>query len=175
MNDLGNLANIDEITGAIIVVGSLIFAILQMRQTRRQRRELAAIEMFCFFGNPKFTAACKRILRLPEGLSADDIQNNDSGLEDSALRTSATLESIDVMTCKRIVPFVVVKNLIGTSGPALCGKLQTWVTMVREEQQADTVFVWFQWLAERLKQEEHPDPADIAYKSWLPSNVTREF
>ncbi|MGI9204126.1 MAG: DUF4760 domain-containing protein [Woeseiaceae bacterium] len=177
MNDLGKLANIAEILGAIIVVGGLIFAVLQMRQTRQQRRELAAIELFRFFGNPKFTAAYKRILRLPEGLSADDIQNNDSGLEDAAMLISATLESIGVMTFQRIVPFVVVKNLIGTSGPALWSKLEPWVSMLREEQGADTVFEWFQWLADRLKQEEHADsdPAYVAHKAWVPSNVSQEF
>lgn len=177
MNDLGKFANIAEIIGAIIVVGGLIFAVLQMRQTRQQRRELAAIELFRFFGNPKFTAAYKRVLRLPDGLSADDIQNNDTGLEDSAMLISATLESIGVMTFQRIVPFVVVKNLIGTSGPSLWSKLEPWVTMLREEQGADTVFEWFQWLAERLEQEEHadPEPAYTAHKAWLPSNISQDF
>lgn len=177
MNDLGKFANIAEIIGAIIVVGGLIFAVLQMRQTRQQRRELAAIELFRFFGNPKFTAAYKRILRLPDGLSAKDIEKNDTGLEDAAMLISATLESIGVMTYQRIVPFVIVRNLIGTSGPALWGKLEPWVTMLREEQRADTVFEWFQWLAERLEQEEHSDsePAYTAHKSWLPSNITHEL
>lgn len=177
MNDLGKLANIAEIVGAIIVVGGLMFAVLQMRQTRQQRRELAAIELFRFFGNPKFTAAYKRILRLPAGLTADDIQKNDTGLEDAAMLISATLESIGVMTFQRIVPFVVVKNLIGTSGPALWTKLEPWVTMLRQEQGADTVFEWFQWLAERLDQEEHMDPlpAYVAHKRWQPSNISQEF
>lgn len=177
MNDLGKLANIAEIIGAIIVVGGLMFAVLQMRQTRQQRRELAAIELFRFFGNPKFTAAYKRILRLPAGLSADDIQNNDTGLEDAAMLISATLESIGVMTFQRIVPFVVVKNLIGTSGQTLWSKLEPWVTMLRQEQGEDTVFEWFQWLAERLEQEEHNDPlpAYIAHKKWQPSNTSQEL
>ena len=85
MNDLANIANVAEIIGAIIVVGGLIFAVLQMRQTRQQRREMAAIELFRFFGHPKFTAAYKRVLRLPEGISADDIQGNGSSLEESAM------------------------------------------------------------------------------------------
>jgi hypothetical protein len=177
MNDLASLANIAEILGAIIVVGGLIFAILQMRQTRQQRRELAAIELFRFFGNPQFTAAYKRILRLHEGLSADDIQGNGSELEEAAMLISATMESIGVMTFQRIVPFVVVNNLIGTSGPALWRKLSPWIELLRKEQEAESVFEWFQWLAERLEQHQSSDPAPAytAHKGWLPSNITSEI
>ena len=177
MSDLASLANIAEILGAIIVVGGLIFAVLQMRQTRQQRRELAAIELFRFFGNPQFTAAYKRILRLPEGLGADDIQGKDTDLEEAAMLISATLESIGVMTYQRIVPFVVVNNLIGTSGPALWRKLSPWIELLREEQEAQSVFEWFQWLAERLEQHQPSDPAPayVAHKAWMPSNLTSEI
>lgn len=177
MNNLASLANIAEILGAIIVVGGLMFAVLQMRQTRQQRRELAAIELFRFFGNPQFTAAYKRILRLPEGLSADDIQDNDTDLEEAAMLISATMESIGVMTYQRIVPFVVVNNLIGTSGPALWRKLSPWIALLREEQEADSMFEWFQWLADRLEQHQclESEPAYVACKSWMPSNLTSEI
>lgn len=177
MNDLSYMANIAEIIGATIVVGGLIFAVLQMRQTRQQRRELAAIEMFRFFGNPQFTAAYKRILRLPEGLSADDIQGNGSELEDSAMLICATMESIGVMTYQRIVPFLVVSNLMGTSCPALWRKLSPWVEMLRDEQDSPLVFEWFQWLADRLEQinVQDSDPAYVAHKSWVPANLTSQF
>lgn len=177
MSDLANLANVAEIIGAIIVVGGLIFAVLQMRQTRQQRRELAAIELFRFFGNPQFTAAYKRILRLPEGLDANDIQDRETDIEEAAMLISATMESIGVMTYQRIVPFVVVSNLIGTSAPALWGKLEPWISLLREEQRAPSVFEWFQWLAERLEQGQSadPEPAYLAHKSWLPSNLTPQI
>ena len=93
MNDLTKLANIAEIVGALIVVGGLFFALMQMRQIRQQRRELAAIEMFRFFGNPDFTRAYKTILRLPDGMSAADIRSEDPALEErlgeASFRTDA--------------------------------------------------------------------------------------
>ena len=177
MNDLANLANVAEIIGAIIVVGGLIFAVLQMRQTRQQRRELAAIELFRFFGNPEFTAAYKRILRLPEGQSADDIQNSDDDLEQAAMIICGTMESIGVMTFQRIVPFMVVYNLIGASCPALWRKLAPWVEMLRDEQKEPAVFEWFQWLADRLEHSHSLDeePAYVAHKQWLPANLTNQI
>lgn len=177
MENLSTLANIAEIVGAIIVVGGLIFAVLQMRQTRQQRRELAAIELFRFFGNPKFTAAYKRILRLEEGLSAADIEHDTNDLEEAAMLISATMENIGVMTFQRIVPYMVVYNLIGASCPALWRKLAPWVQMLREEQNEPAVFEWFQWLAERLDDNDAPDaePAYVSHKAWEPANLNNQL
>jgi hypothetical protein len=115
MNDLSTLANMAEILGVIIVVGGLFFAVLQMRQIRQQRRELAAIELFRFFGNPRFTRAYQLLLHLPDGLATDDTRTKQKDLEDAAMLVSSTMENIGVMTFQRIVPFVIVNNLIGSS------------------------------------------------------------
>ena len=173
MNDLSKLANIAEIVGVLIVVGGLYFALLQMRQIRQQRRELAAIELFRFFGNPDFTRAYKMVLRLPDGLSAEDIRNEDPALEDAAVLISATMENIGVMTYQRIVPFVVVNNLMGGTTPILWRKLEGWATAVREEQASSEAFEWFQWLSERLEQYAclEPDPAYVSHKDWMPSHL----
>lgn len=177
MNDLTKLANIAEIIGAIIVVGGLIFAVLQMRQTRQQRRELAAIELFRFFGNPQFATAYKQVLRMSDALSAADIENDVAELEEAAMLISTTMESIGVMTFQRIVPFVVVKNLMGSSVPELWRKLAPWIRMLRQEQNSPGLFEWFQWLVERIEQDPSlaDDPAYIAHKSWIPSNMTNQI
>lgn len=177
MNDLTKLANIAEIVGALIVVGGLIFAVLQMRQTRQQRRELAAIELFRFFGNPQFATAYKQVLRMSDGLTAADIENDATELDEAAMLISTTMESIGVMTFQRIVPFVVVNNLIGSSVPELWRKLVPWISMLREEQDSPALFEWFQWLAERIEQDPsiREDPAYIAHKSWIPSNMTNQI
>lgn len=173
MNDLAKLANIAEIVGALIVIGGLFFALMQMRQIRQQRRELAAIEMFRFFGNPHFTAAYKMILRLPDDMSVDDIRNSDPELEDAAVLISATMENIGVMTYQRIVPFIVVNNLMGASTPLLWRKLKDWTRALREEQGSEEAFEWFQWLAERLEeyQKHDPEPAYVAHKDWMPLHL----
>ncbi len=84
MTELSTLANRAEILGVIIVVGGLFFAVLQIRQFKQQRRELAAIELFRFFGNPKFTQAYQIVLHLPDGMSAEEIRTQQPNLEDAA-------------------------------------------------------------------------------------------
>ncbi|NIW35420.1 MAG: hypothetical protein GWN32_02370 [Gemmatimonadetes bacterium] len=37
MNDLATLANLAEILGAIVVIGGVVFAVIQIRLFRRQR------------------------------------------------------------------------------------------------------------------------------------------
>ena len=177
MNNLSTLANLAEILGVIIVVGGLFFAIMQMRQTRQQRRELAAIELFRFFGNPKFTEAYQMVLHLPDGLSAADIRTKQASLEDAAMLISSTMENIGVMTFQRIVPFVIVNNLIGSSVIILWRKLERWATALRDELGDEAAFEWFQWLAERLEhyQPRDPHPAYEAHKDWMPAHLRHEL
>jgi hypothetical protein len=177
MNDLSRLANIAEIIGALIVIGGLFFAILQMRHLRQQRRELAAIELFRFFGNPNFADAYRTILQLPDGMSAEDIRNHEGYTREAAMLISTTMENIGVMTYQRIVPFAVVSNLIGVSTIVLWRKLENWVQAIRDDLDQPAAFEWFQWLADRLEQHAVAPaaPAYEAYRDWQPSNVTQEF
>lgn len=177
MTDLSRLADMAEILGAIVVVGGVAFAVIQMRSLRQQRRELAAIELFRSFGNANFSKAYETILALPEGLSRSEINSRETTVRSSAMLICTTLESVGVMTYQRIVPFLVVRNLIGSSSVLLWKRLQNWVTELREELDDPEAFEWFQWLAEKL--EEYPDPgqrpAYEAHKAWAPTRLSSEL
>jgi len=176
MNDLSRLADMAEILGALVVIGGLIFAVMQMRNIRQQRREMAAIELFRFFGNADFNMAYEKVMKLPDGLSNEEIEVRHPGLEHCAMLICTTMENIGVMTYRRIVPFLVVDNLIGSSTVILWQKLERWVHDLREELGSEYAFEWFQWLAERLDElDEHGQPAHLAHKSWRPTRITREI
>lgn len=177
MNDLSRLADMAEILGALVVIGGLIFAMMQMRNIRQQRRELAAIELFRFFGNPEFNTAYEKVMKLPDGLSAAEIEVRHPGLEHCAMLVCTTMENIGVMTYQRIVPYLVVSNLMGSSTILLWRKLEHWVSDLREELGMSDAFEWFQWLAERLEELRDPDeePAFVTHKSWKPSRITSEI
>ncbi|TDJ10723.1 MAG: hypothetical protein E2O63_05360 [Gammaproteobacteria bacterium] len=176
MTQLSVLANVAEILGVLIVIGGVFFAMLQMRQIRQQRRELAAIELFRFFASPKFTEAYRTILHLPDGMSAEDIRMNEAKIENAAMLISTTMENIGVMTFQRIVPFLVVSNLVGTSVIILWRKLEDWVIALRVEIDSPNGFEWFQWLAERLEQYQPAGtkPAYEAFETWAPIRLTQD-
>ena len=177
MSNLSAVANMAEILGVIIVVGGLFFAVLQVRLIKQQRRELAAIELFRFFGNPAFARAYQTILHLPDGMSAAEMRSERSDLDDAAMLISTTMENIGVMTFQRIVPFVVVNNLIGTSTPLLWRKLERWATDLRGELAEETAFEWFQWLAERLDNYNAGGAvaAYSAHAEWMPLHLRQEL
>ncbi len=170
------LANIAEIVGATIVIVGLVFAVLQMRQIRQQRRELAAIELFRFYGNPRFTRAFNRVLHMPDGMTAEELRRDDNGLEDAAMLISSTMENIGVMTHQRIVPFTVVNHLIGASAIILWNKLRPWTDTLREETDNNFIFEWFQWLVGQLDQFDDEDqrPAYEAFSAWIPQHMLKE-
>ncbi|MEX2497068.1 MAG: hypothetical protein WD448_13315 [Woeseia sp.] len=178
MTDLSMLANMAEIIGVVIVIGGLLFAMLQTRQFRQQRREMAAIELLRFFGSPRFAEAYLAILQMPDNMSAGDVRSADAELEKSAMLIGTTMENIGVMTFQRIVPFMVVNNLVGSSAVILWRKLEPWISTLRAEMGEPYAFEWFQWLAERLDDEDHagdPRPAYEAHRKWKPARLSREL
>lgn len=177
MDDLSRLANVAEIIGAAIVIGGIFFALLQMRHLRQQRRELAAIELFRFFGSPQFAEAYRKILQLPEGLPTSELRDRAPEIEDCAMIIGTTMENIGVMMHQRIVPSAIIKNLMGVSAVLLWRRLENWAKDMRTELGNPGAFEWFQWLAERLEELDGIDgePAYIAHRDWKPSRLTQEF
>ncbi len=176
MTDLSRLADMAEIFAALVVIGGLFFAYIQIRHTRQQRRELAAIELFRSFGNPQFSEAFRCVLDLPDGLNRQDLMNAYPNAEDHAMLIATTMENIGVMTFQRIVPFAVVSNLVGGSTGLLWGKLESWTADLREQLDEPKTFEWFQWLADRLADyEKEIEPAYEAHKDWTPARITQEI
>ncbi|MEL7186757.1 MAG: hypothetical protein AAFN50_10060 [Pseudomonadota bacterium] len=177
MTDLDRLASMAEIFSAVIVVGGIIFALLQMRQTRQQRRELAAIELFRSFGSPQFTEAYRNVLQYPDGLTAAELKRRFPDGEHYAMMIATTMENIGVMMFQRIVPSVVVHHLIGSSTTIMWRKLERWAEELRLELDAPNAFEWFQWLAERMEEMEGEGrpPAYEQYNDWKPTNLTSEI
>jgi len=177
MSDLSHLANIAEIFSAIIVVGGIIFAIIQMRQTRQQRREMAAIELFRSFGSPAFTDAYRKVLHYPDGLTAEQIKQKYPDGEQLAMLICTTMENVGVMMYQRIVPSAVVSNLIGSSTVILWKKLEFWVNDLRTELDNPYAFEWFQWLAMKLSDLQNDDdlPAYESQLDWTPSDLSSEI
>jgi hypothetical protein len=176
MDKLSTLADMAEIFGVFIVIGGFVFALMQMRQLRQQRREIAAIELFRFFGNPEFANAYRCILQLPDGLDKAALRQLGREVENSAMLIGTTMENIGVMVFHRIVPSVVVRNLMGNSSVILFRKLQYWIRDMRDELGNDGAFEWFEWLANKLEElEKDEQPAYIAHRDWKPKHNTHQF
>jgi len=171
MKELTTIANLAEIIGAIIVIGGVGFAIIQIRIFSRQRLEAAAIEVIRSWQSPEFTRASSIIQQLPDSISSAKLRAHSSDCEIKAMIIGNTFESFGVMVYRRIVPLALIDQLVGGATVQLWRKLAVWVEETRKERSHEFFYEWFQWLAERLQ--EQPgfnmlEGAYLKYRKWTP-------
>jgi len=64
-----------QIVEAIAVVIGVAFAIVQVRQYRREQHRESAVELLHSFQTPQFAKALKIVYNLPDGLSKEEIES----------------------------------------------------------------------------------------------------
>jgi hypothetical protein len=158
-----------QIVEAVAVVIGVGFAMVQVRQYRRDKHREAALELLRSFQTPSFAKALNLVYRLPDGLSRDEIES--AAGEDFHLvyALMTTWESLGVLVFRREVDLDLVDDFF--SGPIRISwrKLKGHVMGERAMLGRDTIEEWFQWLAERLEERESltpPVPAHVAHKHW---------
>ncbi len=167
---LGDAANVAELVGGIVVVGGLAFAIVQLAQLRRQRRELAAIELARSFSNPDFARALQRVLELQPGLTTEKLPQLDDETLYAMMLLSLTFESIGVMVHRGIVDIDIVWELMGGVVLTAWERLRPWAIHQRERSGREKFDEWMEWLDAALVEYEkthRPDPAIRSQKQPL--------
>jgi hypothetical protein len=169
--ELGFVADVSQIVGTLTVIGGGVFGLVQFKEYRSQRRDAVAVEIIRSFQDAEFARGLGLIRDLPDGISLADLRRRGSAYEDAAMRVATYYESIGLMMFRRIVPFSVVQELTGGICVVAHRKLATWMREVRKEQSHDSFAEWFQWLAERLGEqdaEKNANPAYRRYVDWRP-------
>ena len=166
--DLNTLANLAEIIGAAVVLGSVAFAFVQLIQFRRQRYDMAAVELARSFQTPEFAHALRLVLSLPDGVTAEKMRE-DPKYEDAAMLVSLTLESVGIMVHRRVTSLDMVWELMGGVVLAVWEKIGVWASQQREEQGGEKFDEWIQWLCDQMKRYKRDgDPAYLKYRDWRP-------
>lgn len=173
MEDLATLANIAEILGALTIVGGAIFAFVQIREFREQRRQAIAVELLRSFHDPAFANAVSLIRSLPNGATAEELRAGGPEYEQAAVLISTTYESIAFLVFHEMASFTMVRELTGGIAIVMWLKLGVWMDTIRAEQGQPSFAEWFQWLAEQLLREsrdKEENPAYQRHQSWRPRN-----
>ena len=158
---------------AIAVVIAVGFAILQVRQYRKDQHREAAMELLHSFQTPSFARALNIVYALPDGLSKEEIESTVGDEFHLVYAMTTTWESLGVLVHRGEVDLQLIDDFF--SGPILISwrKLERHVLGEREATGRETINEWFQWLKERLEaveSKEPPIPAHIAHKDWKPKN-----
>ena len=171
MDDLALLANIAEIVGAGTIIGGAVFAIVQIREFRAQRREAITVELMRAFQEPSVAEAVNLVRGLPDGISAEDMRERGPEYERAAIMISTTYETIGYMAYLGLASFRTVQELTGGVGLVMWRKLERWMDDVRAEQSQPSWSEWFHWLADQLEREseqKEASPAYVKHAGWRP-------
>ncbi|MEM7053372.1 MAG: hypothetical protein AAF446_02375 [Pseudomonadota bacterium] len=169
--ELSTLANIADVIGAFLVIVGVIFGIIQIRYYRAERHENATMEIMRSFQSVEFTNALRMINEYQTECLSCNEQSTTPELQEAVLLITTTLESIGLMVYRRLVPFRLVQQLMGGSIQASWSILSSFVEQTRINTGRQSVYEWFQWLAEQL--DRYPEFQDEVgayekYGDWRP-------
>jgi hypothetical protein len=171
--DLQTLANVSEVLGAAVVVGSVSFGLVQLAHFRRQRFEMVAVELVRSLQTPEFTHAIRLVLTLPDDASAERVRE-DPRVEDAAMLVSLTLESVGILVHRRMASLEMVWELMGGVCLSTYRKTRGWAAQVRREQGHQKFQEWLEWLCNQLAVHAQGDePAHVQYRDWKPAPPSR--
>lgn len=155
----------------ITLVGGLLFAGFQWRSARGAARRDAQLLLLHSFEAPECTRAMRFIAALPDGLSKAEIE----ALGDDHVQLiwfwGGQIEGIGQLVNARSIPIGLVDNMFG--GPILISwrRLSRYFGEVRSTWARDSMWEWFQWLAEQLAKLERDEGRIPAYRReayWKP-------
>jgi hypothetical protein len=166
--DLGTLA---ELVSAIAVVIGLVFAVVQLRQFRRVQEREACLALLRSYQTRTLARALLLLFELPDGLGKAGVEARIGSEMATLYAMMTTWESLGILVQRGQVDLAMVDDFF--SGPIMLSwqRLQRYVVEQRQELARDTIWEWFQWLAERMRERElaaSPVPAHIQHRDWTP-------
>ena len=165
--DIGTLANL---INAIAVTAGVIFAAVQIREFRRQRKRQSMYALVQTFQGIDFARALHLIMELPDNLDRAEMRRRVGPDGEGAIYFVVNVwETIGVLVFKKELSLDLVDDFF--SGPIVLTwrKLGPYLQEIRNERKRETLFEWCQWLAEQMMQREKsaaPVPAHILHRDW---------
>jgi len=160
-----------QIVEALAVIIGVGFAMVQVRQYRRDKHREAAMELLHSFQTPSFARALNIVYSMPDGLSKSEVEEFAGDEFHLVYAMTTTWESLGVLVHRGEIDLQMIDDFF--SGPIVVSwrKLEKHIEGERRDVGRDTINEWFQWLTERLKEAESktaPIPAYIEHKDWHP-------
>ncbi len=150
------------ISSTVLIMG-IGFTLIQLRHMRAARERGAMLELVHRLQTTEFARAMRMLFDIHGNSSKvqiSDVIKRDPGLIYELL---STWESLGIMVYRREMSLDMVDDFF--SGPILISwsVLEEFVYEERKRLQRDTTWEWFQWLAERMKEQEQVKPPVPAY------------
>lgn len=170
---LSDLANIVEIVGMFAILSGIVFGLIQLKQHRIQRRDLAILECARSFEDKEFTEAYRLISELPEGITKANIDKMGAEYEPAVIRVGMKFETMGLLIHRGVIPIDAMSDLVGGAGLKIWSVIELWVKETRTHRSHPTFLEWYQWLVERLVERGRTDvqPAFLRETDWKEPKV----
>ena len=136
---------IAQLLGNLAITVGIIIAVIQVKQNLKQRKEMAAFEIFKSWQTPEFTEALNEIQYLPDHVTIKELRASKPKMDSYAYLVHAFFESTGLMVKRKIISFDVVDDLIGGVIQVIWKKLDMWIQEWRNEINP-SAGEWFEWL-----------------------------
>ena len=148
--DTETLLIIVQLFGNLAITVGIIIAIIQVKQNRKQRKEMAAFEIFKSWQTPEFTEALNEIQYLPDHVTINELRGLNPKMDSYAYLVHAFFESTGLMVKRKIISFDVVNDLVGGVILVTWKKLDIWIQEWRNEKNPNAG-EWFEWLKTEIE------------------------
>jgi hypothetical protein len=167
--NLETLSNISQIVSAVTVVGASAFALIQLSELKKQRRDAIAGELMRTFMDSDLAHALTLIMALPDDMPGDKLSSAGPEVEQAAVLISTRFETMGLLVHERIAPLDLVVELAGGIVVVTWRRLAPWMEHIRQRQSQPSWAEWYQWLAEQCKAHKgHVVPAYQRSRNWKP-------
>lgn len=143
-----------EILGGLAVIGGVVFGAIQLQIYRRERSDRAAVEVMRSMMSEHFPRAYRLLNHLPDEASVEDVRERGPEYEEAIFSIGTVFETLGYLVYRRVIPFDVVRDLVGGAALALWKKTGAYFAEVAEEEGQDRLVEWYEWLVHRLRDEE---------------------
>lgn len=141
---------IAQLFGNLAITVGIIIAVVQVKQMKKQRKEMAAIEFFNAWLTPEFTKAVNEIQFLPDRVSSNELKTAKPEMESYAFLVHSFFESTGILVNRQIISFNVVNDLVGGVIQVTWKKLELWIQEWREARNP-IAGEWFEWLKTEIE------------------------
>jgi hypothetical protein len=148
--DTQTLLIIAQLVGNLAITIGIIIALIQIKQNKKQRKEIAVFEIFKAWQTPEFTEALNEIQLMPDHVTPSELRASKPKMDSYAYLVHAFFESTGLMVKRKIISFDVVDDLVGGVIQVTWKKLDLWIQEWRIERNP-AAGEWFEWLKNEIE------------------------
>ena len=162
------LTQLAPILSFITVIIAIIFGVIQLKQFKTQRKDIAAVEIMRTMQDTQFTDSLHLINQSEQLDSVKEVHDQNPNLEKAIFAITTKFETLGFLVYKRVIPIDFVEQLVGGVCLALWQKLNLFVLDYRKVNDQKLFLEWFEWLSYILKKRERDKakPALEKFKNW---------